>query len=121
MNYDGERRQPQNSAAWSAPNPSHKCRPKQLRFLSLTLPLEDCFMEIIKIPVEASDFKLPAKEPECNKLFRLVMKHQSSDLHLKVGQPPMMRHKGDIARVDMRPLTAEDMERLLLPNLSPKH
>jgi len=77
--------------------------------------------EIIKIPVEASDFKLPPKEPECNKLFRLVMKHQSSDLHLKVGQPPMMRHKGDIARVDMRPLTAEDMERLLLPNLSPKH
>src|SRR5919202_750917 len=33
----------------------------------------------------------------------------------------MMRYKGDIRRVDMRPLTQEDMERLLLPGLSPKH
>ncbi len=60
------------------------------------------------------------KEPEVNKLFRLVMKHQGSDLHLKVGQPPMMRLKGDIRRMDMRPLTQEDMERLLLPCLSPR-
>jgi twitching motility protein PilT len=33
----------------------------------------------------------------------------------------MMRYKGDIRRIDMRPLTQEDMERLLLPGLSPKH
>ncbi len=59
-----------------------------------------------------------AKEPECNKLFRMVMKHEASDLHLKVGQPPMMRLKGDIRRVDMRPLTNEDMERLFLPHLN---
>ncbi len=58
------------------------------------------------------------KEPEANKLFRMVMKHEGSDLHLKVGQPPMMRLKGDIRRADMRPLTSEDMERLLLPLLS---
>ncbi len=31
------------------------------------------------------------KEPAVNQLFRLVMKHEASDLHLKVGQPPMMR------------------------------
>src|ERR1700694_3407271 len=63
----------------------------------------------------------PGREPEVNKLFRLVMKHEASDLHLKVGQPPMMRIRGDIRRMDMRPLTQEDMERLLLPNLQPKH
>jgi twitching motility protein PilT len=60
------------------------------------------------------------REPEVNKLFRLVMKHQGSDLHLKVGQPPMMRLRGDIRRMDMRPLTQEDMERLLLPCLNSK-
>lgn len=60
------------------------------------------------------------KEPEVNKLFRMVMKHEASDLHLKVGQPPMMRLKGDIRRMDMRPLTQEDMERLLLSVLSPR-
>jgi len=69
-------------------------------------------------PAVAADAK---KEPEVNKLFRMVMKHEGSDLHLKVGQPPMMRLRGDIRRMDMRPLTQEDMERLLLPNLQPKH
>jgi twitching motility protein PilT len=62
----------------------------------------------------------PPREPEVNKLFRMVMKHEASDLHLKVGQPPMMRLKGDIRRVEMRPLTQEDMERLLLPHLNAK-
>ncbi len=65
-----------------------------------------------------TDAGVPAqvkREPEANKLFRMVMKHEGSDLHLKVGQPPMMRLKGDIRRADMRPLTQEDMERLLLP------
>src|SRR3954470_24301212 len=57
-------------------------------------------------------------EPEVNKLFRMCMKHEASDLHLKVGQPPMMRLRGDIRRMDMRPLTQEDMERLLLPHLN---
>ena len=61
------------------------------------------------------------KEPEVNKLFRMVMKHEGSDLHLKVGLPPMMRLRGDIRRMDMRPLTQEDMERLLLPQLKPNH
>ena len=63
----------------------------------------------------------PRKEPEINKLFRMVMKHEGSDLHLKVGLPPMMRLRGDIRRMDMRPLTQEDMERLLLPNLKVGH
>jgi twitching motility protein PilT len=61
------------------------------------------------------------KEPEVNKLFRMVMKHEGSDLHLKVGLPPMMRLRGDIRRMDMRPLTQEDMERLLLTQLKPHH
>src|SRR5262245_55691940 len=60
------------------------------------------------------------KEPEVNKLFRMVMKFEGSDLHLKVGQPPMMRLRGDIRRMEMRPITQEDMERLLLPQLSAK-
>jgi twitching motility protein PilT len=60
------------------------------------------------------------REPEANKLFRWVMKEQASDLHLKVGQPPMMRMRGDIKRSNARPLSQEDMERLLLPLLNEK-
>ena len=72
-------------------------------------------------PISSEPPKFGNKEPEVNKLFRMVMKHEASDLHLKVGQPPMMRVRGDIRRVDMRPLSQEDMERLLLTILSPKH
>jgi twitching motility protein PilT len=43
------------------------------------------------------------------------MKHEGSDLHLKVGLPPMMRLKGVIRHMEMRPLTQDDMERLLFP------
>jgi len=66
------------------------------------------------------DVKTPAearREPEINKLFRMVMKHEGSDLHLKVGCPPMMRLRNAIRQMDMRALTQEDMERLLLPIL----
>jgi twitching motility protein PilT len=79
--------------------------------------------EVAHVPDEAlleapkADLK---KEPAVNQLFRMTMKHEASDLHLKVGQPPMMRMRGDIRRMEMRPLTQEDMERLLLPLLTPK-
>ena len=60
------------------------------------------------------------REPEINKLFRVVMKHEGSDLHLKVGLPPMMRLKGIIRRMEMRPLTQEDMDRLMKPIIGPR-
>jgi twitching motility protein PilT len=67
---------------------------------------------------QAEGDKLPAamrREPEVNKLFRMVMKHEGSDLHLKVSLPPMMRLRGEIRQMQMPPLTTEDMERLLFP------
>src|SRR5436190_6769425 len=73
---------------------------------------------------EVKEGRLPAevrREPEVNKLFRMVMRHEGSDLHLKVGQPPMMRLKSVVRRMDMRALTQEDLERLILPTLSDKH
>src|SRR5436305_291254 len=60
----------------------------------------------------------PRREPEVNKLFRMVMKMEGSDLHLKVGLPPMMRLKNVIRRMEMKPLTQEDMQRLLIPTLN---
>jgi twitching motility protein PilT len=74
-----------------------------------------------KVLDEAPRQDLAKKEPDVNKLFRMVMKYQASDLHLKVGQPPMMRLRGDIRRTEMRPLTQEDMERFFYPILKPKH
>ena len=58
------------------------------------------------------------REPEVNVLFRMVMKHQGSDLHLKVGLPPMMRLRGLIRQMERQPLTEEEMERLIYPTLT---
>jgi twitching motility protein PilT len=65
--------------------------------------------------LRAPSAEVKYREPEVNKLFRMVMKHEGSDLHLKVGLPPMMRLKGEIRHMQMDPLSQEDMERLLYP------
>src|SRR5437588_7725235 len=81
-------------------------------------------VEAVQVPDEDSEpkgaveVKNGRREPEANKLFRMVMKLQASDLHLKVGQPPMVRLRGDIRRTEAKPVTQEDMERLLLPLLN---
>jgi len=70
------------------------------------------------------DEKLPAearKEPEINKLFRMVMKHEGSDLHLKVGLSPMMRLRGIIRQMGAPPISKQDMERLVYPIVSEHH
>jgi twitching motility protein PilT len=85
------------------------------------VPIPTEMLELVKVPTDPKELGLGPNEPEVNKLFRMVMKYEASDLHLKVGQPPMMRLRGDIRRTDMKPLTQEDMERLLLPNLKPNH
>ena len=58
-------------------------------------------------------------EPEANKLFRMVMKHKGSDLHLKVGLPPCIRMGGTLRQMALPPLTTAEMERLMYPDPDP--
>jgi len=67
------------------------------------------------------NFRALAGEPQANQLFRMVMKHEGSDLHLKVGLPPMMRLKGIIRHMEAQPLSEDDMERLLFPIMTEHH
>src|SRR5436189_1793345 len=60
------------------------------------------------------------REPKINVLFRTVMKFEASDLHLKVGLPPMMRLKGVIRRMDAPPISEEGMERLFYEFMTPR-
>jgi twitching motility protein PilT len=72
---------------------------------------------------EAEELKPPAevkREPKINVLFRTVMKHEASDLHLKVNLPPMMRLKGVIRKMDAPPITEEQMERLFYEIMNPR-
>jgi twitching motility protein PilT len=59
-----------------------------------------------------------SNEPEANKLFRMVMKHKGSDLHLKVGVAPAMRLAGVLRTMQLPQLSESDMERLMFPLLS---
>ena len=59
-------------------------------------------------------------EPPLNQLFRTVMLHEASDLHLKAGLPGMMRLRGVIQRMNTKILTQEDLEKLIYPVLTEK-
>jgi len=60
------------------------------------------------------------REPKINVLFRTVMKYEASDLHLKVGLPPMMRFKGVIRKMDAPPISEEQMERMFFEIMNPR-
>ncbi len=54
-------------------------------------------------------------ELEVNKLFRACVKQQASDLHLKVGKPPMVRVNGSLRPLARGPIDDEEMVRLCYP------
>ncbi|MEK6597467.1 MAG: type IV pilus twitching motility protein PilT [Gemmatimonadota bacterium] len=60
----------------------------------------------------------PARE-EMETLLRLLIEREASDLHLRVGEPPVLRRDGDLVRQSTDPLEAAHLERLLwsiMPN-----
>ncbi len=59
-------------------------------------------------------------EPQLNQLFRTVMLHNGSDLHLKAGLPGMMRLRGVIQKMNTPALTQETLEKLIYPTLREK-
>jgi twitching motility protein PilT len=53
-------------------------------------------------------------------LFRLLVQSGASDLHLRTGEPPMLRLHGELARQDHPSLSAERLESMLLSIMTPK-
>ena len=58
------------------------------------------------------------KEPELNKFFKAVIKAGSSDLHLKVGQPPRMRISSRLKSTNAEIMTEKRMEELVFEILT---
>ena len=52
---------------------------------------------------------------EVNKLFKACVKFEGSDLHLKVGRPPMLRIDGTLRPMERGPIDDEEMVRLCFP------
>ena len=57
------------------------------------------------------------EELEIDKIFRQLIKHNGSDLHMQVDMPPLLRLKGTLRELNMEPINKEKMEQLLLPML----
>lgn len=61
------------------------------------------------------------RELEVDKLFRALVRLEGSDLHMKVGSPPMIRTKGELRTLDRDSVDAEEMVRLLVPMLDERN
>jgi twitching motility protein PilT len=61
------------------------------------------------------------QELEINKLFRALIKFGGSDLHLKVGRPPMLRVRGALRELEMPAITEDEMKRLCFPMMDDRN
>jgi twitching motility protein PilT len=59
----------------------------------------------------------PRPRLEIDRLFEALVKLKGSDLHLKVGQPPIIRVKGSLQPLKAPRIDDEQMKRLCLPML----
>ncbi len=58
---------------------------------------------------------------EVDKIFKALVKLEGSDLHLKVGQPPMVRVKGDLRPLNRPVIDNDEMVRLLIPMMDDRN
>ena len=58
------------------------------------------------------------QELEVDKYFRALVKLEGSDLHMKVGKPPLVRIRNELRPLNREPIEAEEMVRLLVPMMN---
>ena len=66
---------------------------------------------IAKMSAEKTDL-------EVDKLFRALVKLEGSDLHMKVGKPPMVRIRNELRPLSRGPIDKAEMVRLLVPMMN---
>ncbi len=68
-----------------------------------------------------SSFIHPRQHLEADKLFRACVKLEASDLHLKVGNPPMLRVDGILRPLERGPMDDEEMVRVCFPLMNERN
>lgn len=61
------------------------------------------------------------EELEIDKLFRALVKLEGSDLHMKVGRPPMIRTRNELRPLNRGPIEEEEMINLLMPMMNDRN
>lgn len=73
---------------------------------------------VLPLEADVERFRGKRKELEIDKLFRALVRHQGSDLHLKVGLPPYIRVAGELRPLNRDPIDDEEMVRLVFPMMN---
>lgn len=61
------------------------------------------------------------QELPVDNLFRALVRHKGSDLHLKVGRPPIIRVNGSLRPLNRDPIDDEEMVSLLFPMMDERN
>src|SRR6056297_449660 len=56
-----------------------------------------------------------------DKIFKAVVKLEGSDLHMKVGRPPMVRMRGELKPLNRPPIDNQEMIDLLIPMMDERN
>ncbi len=64
---------------------------------------------------------LKHEELDVDKYFRALVKLEGSDLHMKVGRPPMIRVRNELRPLNRPPIDADEMMELLLPMMNERN
>jgi twitching motility protein PilT len=64
---------------------------------------------------------LKHEELEVDKYFRALVKLEGSDLHMKVGRPPMIRTRNELRPLNRPPIDTEEMMDLLVPMMNERN
>jgi twitching motility protein PilT len=59
-----------------------------------------------------ADVQETAGEPKINKLFKIMVRQSASDLHMKLGQPPVLRINGVLRGLKSEPMTDTQIQKL---------
>ncbi len=63
-------------------------------------------------------FTQKREERDVDKYFRALVKLSGSDLHMKVGKPPVVRVNGSLKPLNRGPIEIDEMARLLFPMMN---
>ena len=74
------------------------------------------------LPAQAGDPAPPAGGQAFNfkAVLQQMVQRNASDLHLKVGRPPVLRFNGDLQTLEMPPLRPEDLKQLAEQIMTPR-
>ena len=97
-----------------APEPAAGGRKPRLSVVVAPPPTEATTEAPGALPAEFADARMEGAQRQLGQLLRELVQSQSSDLHLRVDEPPIFRTHGEIVRHGEDPLSGEQLDLLLL-------